>query len=101
MPKRRWKTLKRNTSVFEDLYTQQAAEVANKYLEQFLAADKVVFGFPMWNMTVPAVLHTYLDYLNQAGKTPSAAYIASEGDNFKKNRCFQQVSVSNRSPSSF
>lgn len=48
---------------------RKAVEVANKYLEQFLAADKVVFGFPMWNMTVPAVLHTYLDYLNQAGKT--------------------------------
>src|SRR4051794_24576985 len=33
------------------------AAVVNKYLEQFIAADKVVFGFPLWNMTVPAVLH--------------------------------------------
>lgn len=48
---------------------QKAVEVASKYLDQFLAADKVIFGFPMWNMTLPAVLHTYLDYLNQAGKT--------------------------------
>lgn len=48
---------------------QTAVEVASKYLEQFLAADKVIFAFPMWNMTIPAVLHTYLDYLNQAGKT--------------------------------
>ncbi|OME73114.1 FMN-dependent NADH-azoreductase [Paenibacillus odorifer] len=45
------------------------AAVVNKYLEQFIAADKVVFGFPLWNMTVPAVLHTYVDYLCQAGKT--------------------------------
>ncbi|MCA0754770.1 FMN-dependent NADH-azoreductase [Paenibacillus sp. N4] len=48
---------------------QAAAEVAGKYIDQFLAADKVVFGFPLWNFTVPAVLHTYIDYLSQAGKT--------------------------------
>ncbi|HEY2491432.1 MAG TPA: FMN-dependent NADH-azoreductase, partial [Paenibacillus sp.] len=48
---------------------QQAADNVTKYLNQFLAADKVVFAFPLWNMTVPAVLHTYIDYLNQAGKT--------------------------------
>jgi len=46
-----------------------AAGVAAKYIEQFLAADKVVFGFPLWNMTIPAVLHTYIDYIYQAGKT--------------------------------
>lgn len=45
------------------------AAVVTKYLNQFLAADKVVFGFPLWNMTVPAVLHTYIDYLCQAGTT--------------------------------
>ncbi|MBJ8099787.1 FMN-dependent NADH-azoreductase [Bacillus cereus group sp. N11] len=47
----------------------QAVAVADKYLDQFLAADKVVFGFPLWNLTIPAVLHTYIDYLNRAGKT--------------------------------
>lgn len=45
------------------------AAIVNKYLNQFIVADKVVFGFPLWNMTVPAVLHTYVDYLCQAGKT--------------------------------
>jgi FMN-dependent NADH-azoreductase len=48
---------------------QAAAEVSSKYLDQFLAADKVVFAFPLWNFTIPAALHTYLDYLCQAGKT--------------------------------
>ncbi|MFB7642118.1 FMN-dependent NADH-azoreductase [Peribacillus butanolivorans] len=54
-----------------DLTAQEAkaVTVADKYLEQFLAADKVVFGFPLWNLTIPAVLHTYIDYLNRAGKT--------------------------------
>ncbi|UOK49446.1 FMN-dependent NADH-azoreductase (plasmid) [Bacillus tropicus] len=47
----------------------QAVAVADKYLDQFLAVDKVVFGFPLWNLTIPAVLHTYIDYLNRAGKT--------------------------------
>ncbi|OIK17216.1 FMN-dependent NADH-azoreductase [Bacillus sp. MUM 116] len=47
----------------------KAAAVADRYLDQFIAADKVVFGFPLWNLTIPAVLHTYIDYLNRAGKT--------------------------------
>ncbi|GIQ69071.1 FMN-dependent NADH-azoreductase [Xylanibacillus composti] len=51
------------------LEEQQKKEIADRYLNQFLAADKVVFAFPLWNFSVPAVLHTYLDYLAQAGKT--------------------------------
>jgi len=47
----------------------KAVTVADKYLDQFLAADKVVFAFPLWNLTIPAVLHTYIDYLNRVGKT--------------------------------
>jgi len=46
-----------------------AVQVSGKYLDQFLAADKVVFAFPLWNFTVPAVLHTYIDYIYEAGKT--------------------------------
>lgn len=46
-----------------------AADIANGYLNQFLAADKIVFAFPLWNFTIPAQLLTYLFYLNQAGKT--------------------------------
>lgn len=48
---------------------QHAADLVVPYLDQFLAADKMVFVFPLWNFTVPAVLHTYFDYLAQAGKT--------------------------------
>ncbi|WP_280771364.1 FMN-dependent NADH-azoreductase [Salipaludibacillus daqingensis] len=47
---------------------QEDANFVSKYLNQFLEADKVVFAFPLWNFTVPAVLHTYFDYLAQAGK---------------------------------
>ncbi|MEK4029779.1 FMN-dependent NADH-azoreductase [Pseudobacillus sp. FSL P4-0506] len=48
---------------------KEAADLVNQYVDQFLSADKVVFAFPLWNFTVPAVLHTYVDYLSQAGKT--------------------------------
>ncbi len=48
---------------------KDATDLVTKYLNQFLNADKIVFAFPLWNFTVPAVLHTYLDYLAQAGKT--------------------------------
>lgn len=47
----------------------QAAAIAGRYLDQFIAADLVVLAFPLWNMTVPAPLHTYIDYLSQAGKS--------------------------------
>ncbi|MYL32290.1 FMN-dependent NADH-azoreductase [Pontibacillus yanchengensis] len=55
---------------------KEATEVVNGYLNQFLEADKVVFAFPLWNFTIPAVLHTYFDYLAQAGKT---FYYTEEG----------------------
>lgn len=45
------------------------AERLREYLNGFLDADKVVFSFPMWNLTVPAPLHNYMDYLAQAGQT--------------------------------
>ncbi|MCD8511699.1 MAG: FMN-dependent NADH-azoreductase [Bacillus sp. (in: Bacteria)] len=48
---------------------KEATSLVNHYLEQFLDADKIMIAFPLWNFTVPAVLHTYFDYLAQAGKT--------------------------------
>jgi len=48
---------------------QEATKTVSNYLNQFLEADKVVFAFPLWNFTIPAVLHTYFDYLAQSGKT--------------------------------
>ncbi|MCK0471690.1 FMN-dependent NADH-azoreductase [Halalkalibacter sp. APA_J-10(15)] len=38
-------------------------------LEQFISADKIVFAFPLWNLSAPAVLHSYLDYMHHPGKT--------------------------------
>lgn len=48
---------------------KRLSDIANRFLEQFLNADKLVIGFPLWNLTVPAVLHSYFDYLHRPGKT--------------------------------
>ncbi|KIL50090.1 ACP phosphodiesterase [Jeotgalibacillus alimentarius] len=48
---------------------EKVLTIANRHLDRFKQADVVVFAFPLWNFTVPAVLHTYMDYLFRAGET--------------------------------
>ncbi|MDQ6419032.1 FMN-dependent NADH-azoreductase [Paenibacillus sp. LHD-117] len=48
---------------------QNAAATAARYLDQFLAADKVVLAFPLWNFTAPSPMISYISHLAQAGKT--------------------------------
>src|SRR5690606_14988468 len=38
-----------------------------KAMDAVTAADVVVIAFPMWNLTIPATLHTFIDYVYQAG----------------------------------
>lgn len=54
-----------------ELTKEEAAVVGrmNEILEQFLAADKVVFVTPMWNLSYPPMLKAYLDNLVIAGRT--------------------------------
>lgn len=40
-----------------------------KAMDALTAAEIVVLAFPMWNLTVPAPLHTFVDYTYQAGFT--------------------------------
>lgn len=40
-----------------------------KAMDAFSAADVVVFAFPLWNLTIPAPLQTFIDYVYQAGFT--------------------------------
>lgn len=58
--------LRQNIEPTED--ERKMAEIANFYFDQFMAAEKIVFAFPLWNSTVPAPLVTYISYLAQAGK---------------------------------
>ncbi|OCA84404.1 FMN-dependent NADH-azoreductase [Bacillus sp. FJAT-27225] len=38
-----------------------------KAKDALTAADVVVFAFPLWNMTIPAKLQTFIDYVYEAG----------------------------------
>ena len=38
-----------------------------KAMDALTAADLVVFAFPLWNLTIPAPLQTFIDYAYQAG----------------------------------
>lgn len=53
----------------EELSAMEAASLAamNKSREALTAAEVVVFAFPLWNQTIPAVLQTFIDYTYGAG----------------------------------
>ncbi|WP_066299798.1 FMN-dependent NADH-azoreductase [Bacillus sp. FJAT-29937] len=38
-----------------------------KAMDAVTAADVVVFAFPLWNLTIPAKLQSFIDYIYQAG----------------------------------
>lgn len=38
-----------------------------KAMDAIAAADVVVFAFPLWNLTIPAKLQTFIDYVYAAG----------------------------------
>lgn len=40
-----------------------------KYAYQFLGADKYVFAEPLWNLSIPAILKAYIDYISVANIT--------------------------------
>lgn len=40
-----------------------------KAMDALTAADVVVIAFPLWNLTIPATLQTFIDYTYQAGFT--------------------------------
>src|SRR3954454_8418648 len=48
---------------------QRLLAAKQKAMDALTAADIVVFAFPLWNLTIPAKLHTFIDYVYQAGFT--------------------------------
>lgn len=52
------------TEAENHLFTEQS-----KVRELFEAADAVAFVFPLWNLTIPAKLQTFVDYVFSAGFT--------------------------------
>src|SRR5690606_34983899 len=55
----------------EELSAIEAGSLAafNKSREALTAADVVVFAFPLWNLTIPTALQSFIDYTYGAGYT--------------------------------
>ena len=53
----------------EKLNSEEAALMAakQKAMDAITAADVVVWAFPLWNLTIPATLQTFIDYTFAAG----------------------------------
>lgn len=55
-----------------DELTKEEQQKVNRFseiLDEFLSADKYVFVSPMWNLSFPPVLKSYIDAISIAGKT--------------------------------
>lgn len=46
---------------------QRLLAAKQKAMDALTAADVIVFAFPLWNLTIPAALQTFIDYVYQAG----------------------------------
>lgn len=55
-----------NGEELSDLQNRTLA-AKQKAMDAITAADVVVFAFPLWNGTIPAKLHTFIDYVYAAG----------------------------------
>lgn len=49
-----------------ELYSNPNNEM-RKHAELFKSCDKYVFAAPMWNLSIPAILKAYVDYITFAG----------------------------------
>lgn len=52
-----------------DAAQQHETELAERILEEFLAADAIVIGAPMYNFAIPSQLKAWIDRIAVAGKT--------------------------------
>jgi FMN-dependent NADH-azoreductase len=59
--------------------TQKDVAVSQTVLEEFLAADTVVIGAPMYNFTIPSQLKAWIDRIVVAGKTFRYSAAGPEG----------------------
>jgi FMN-dependent NADH-azoreductase len=62
-----------STQDINDVFGQKTEESKNhpilKYAYQFAEVDKYVFAEPMWNLSIPAILKSYIDYICVTGIT--------------------------------
>ena len=49
--------------------SKAAIAVSDQLVEEFLGADRYVFGVPMYNLNIPSTFKAYIDQIVRAGKT--------------------------------
>jgi FMN-dependent NADH-azoreductase len=49
--------------------SKAAIAVSDQLVEEFLGADKFIFGVPMYNFNIPSTFKAYIDQIVRAGKT--------------------------------
>lgn len=47
----------------------EAIRLSDELIDEFLAADRYVFGVPMYNLSVPSVVKAYIDQIVRVGRT--------------------------------
>jgi FMN-dependent NADH-azoreductase len=56
-----------------------AAKLGNEVMDEFLAADVIVIGAPMYNFSIPSQLKAWIDRISVAGKTFSYTETGPKG----------------------
>ena len=49
--------------------SKAAIAVSDQLVEEFLSADKYIFGVPMYNLNIPSTFKAYIDQIVRVGKT--------------------------------
>jgi len=47
----------------------EAIQLSNSLIDEFLAADRYVFGVPMYNLNIPSTFKAYIDQIVRVGRT--------------------------------
>ena len=55
--------------IFGSKYEEIKQNPILKYAYQFAEADKYIIAAPMWNLSIPAILKAYIDYISVSGIT--------------------------------
>ena len=59
--------------------SKAAIAVSDQLVEEFLSADRYVFGVPMYNFNIPSTFKAYIDQIVRAGKTYAVGPNGYEG----------------------
>lgn len=57
----------------------EAIRLSNELIDEFLAADRYVFGIPMYNLNVPSTFKAYIDQIVRVGRTFAVGANGYEG----------------------